>query len=214
MKAHHRPSDRQTLTAAVTCKRRQDKCRIITRTRRQTRQLHAGSAQPHPRPLTTSRMTARWATKETNQRPTDRRTSTEATSSATRRDRSKHHRTDPTRRQRIACGGDDPAACSAVHSHMFGDSRFVYTPSHRCPRSLSDLAVVSPSSRRHVRRRGSCTVRCSFLDSRIRVTSNLATLLSHTLSLSWCPTCVPRSRHTDSTTACRSTSSPRPCGSR
>ena len=82
---HQRPTDRQTLTAAVTSERRQDCSSTITLTRRWTRQVHSGLTEPHPRPQTTSRMTARWVTKETHPRPTDRRMSTEATSSATRR---------------------------------------------------------------------------------------------------------------------------------
>ena len=160
---HQRPTDRQTLTAAVTSESRRDRSSPITRTRRRTRQLYAGATQPHLRPLTTSRVTARLTSKEAHPLPTDRRTSTEATSSATRRDRSKHHRTDPTRLQRVACGGDDTAACSAVHSHMSPDSRIVDAPRHRCRHSPFDLAVASPSSRRLVRRRGSCTVRCRIL---------------------------------------------------
>ena len=163
LSAHQRPTDRHTLTAVVTSTRRGDRSSAITLTRRRTWQLHAGPAQPHPRPQTTRRMTARWASKEAHPLPTDRRTSTEATSSATRRDRSKHHRTDPTRLQRVACGGDDTAACSAVHSHMSPDSRIVDAPRHRCRHSPFDLAVASPSSRRLVRRRGSCTVRCRIL---------------------------------------------------
>ena len=155
--AHQRPTDRQTLTAAVTSTRRRDRSSAITRTVRWTWQLYAGPTQPHPRPLSTSRMTALWTSKETHPRPTDRRTSTVAASSGTRRDRSKHHRTYPTRRQRVAYSGDDPAACSAAHSHMSGDSRIVDSPSHHCPRSHYDLAVASRSSRRLVRRRGSCT---------------------------------------------------------
>ena len=50
--------------------------------------LHAGLSQSRPRPLTTTRMTARRARQEVHPRPTDRRTSTEATLSTTRRDRS------------------------------------------------------------------------------------------------------------------------------
>jgi hypothetical protein len=156
---HRRPMDRQTLTTVVTSTRRRDRSSTITRTRRRTWHLHAGPTHPHPRPRTTSGMTARWATKETHPRPKDRRTLTEPTPSATRRDTNKHHRTDPTRRQRVVCGGGDPVACSAAHSHMSGDSRIVDTPTHRCPRSPYDLAVVSPSSRRLVRRRDSYTVR-------------------------------------------------------
>jgi hypothetical protein len=156
---HQRPTDRQTLTVTVTSERRQDCSSTITLTRRRTRQLYVGPTQREPRPLTTSRMAVQWANKEVHPRPTDRRTSTEATSSATRRDRSKHHHTDPTRQQRVACGGDDPAACSAAHSHMSGDSRIVRPPSHLCPRSPYDLAVVSLSPCRLVRRRGSCIVR-------------------------------------------------------
>ena len=89
------------------------------------------------------------------------------------------HHTNPTRRQRVACGGDDTAGCSAGHSHMSGDSRLVDSATHRCPRSPYDLAVISPSSRTATRQ-----LHCSlpdlgsFVDSRIGVTSNLATLLS------------------------------------
>ena len=154
-----RPTDRQTLTAAVTCDTRRDRSNSITRTVRRTWQLHAGPTQPHPRSLTSSRMTAWWASKEAHPRPTDRRTLTEATTSATRRDSSKHHRTYPTRRLQVACGGDGTAACSAGHSHMSGDSRSVDSPSHRCPRSTFALSVVSPSSRRLLRQRCSCIVR-------------------------------------------------------
>ena len=148
---HERPTDRQTLTAAVTSKRRRDRSSSITRTRRRSWQLYAGPAQPHPRPQTTIRMTEELTSKETHPRPTDRRTLTEAPSRATRRDSSKDHHTNTTRRQRVACSGDDTAACSAGHSHMSGDGRIVRPPSHRCPRSPSDLAVVSPSSHRLVR---------------------------------------------------------------
>ena len=148
---HVRPTDRQTLTAALTNTTRRDRSSTIALTRRRARQLHAGLTQPHLRPPTTSRMTAQWSRKETHQRPMNRRTSTVAMSSAARQDRSDHHRTDPTRRQRVACGEDDTAACSAAHSRMSGDSRIVDSPTHRCPRSPSDLAVVSPSSCRLVR---------------------------------------------------------------
>ena len=156
---HQRPTDRQTLTAAVTSKRRRDMSSTIARTRRRMRQLHAGPTQLHPRPRTVSCMTARWTSKKAHQRPTDGRTLTEATSSATRRDSSKHPRTDPTRRQRTACGGDDTPGCSAANSLMSRDSRIVDSATDRRPRSPCDLAVVSPSSRRLVQRRGSCTAR-------------------------------------------------------
>ena len=85
---HQRPMDRQTLSAAVTIKRRRDRSSNITRTRRRTWQLHAGLTQPHPRLLTTIRMTAWWTSKEVHQRPTDRRTLTDAKSNTVRRDRS------------------------------------------------------------------------------------------------------------------------------
>ena len=85
---HERPAGKQTLTAAVTSDTRRDGSTTIARTRRRARQLNAGPTQPHPRLLTTSRMTARWTCKEANPRPTDRRTFTEAASSATCRDRS------------------------------------------------------------------------------------------------------------------------------
>ena len=160
LNGHQRPTNRHTLTVAVTSDTRRDSSSTTTHTRRRTQQLHAGPTQSYPRPLTTSRTTARWTSKETHPRPTDRRTSTEATSSATRRDSNKHHRTDQTRRQRVACGGDDAAACSPGHSHMSGDSRIVDSPTHLCPQSTSHLVVASPSSRRLVRRRVSCTVRC------------------------------------------------------
>ena len=160
LSAHQRPTDRQALTAAVTSKRRRERSSTITRTRPRARQLHAGPTKPHPRLLPTSRVTAQWGSKETHPRPTDRRTSTEATSCATSRDSNKHHRPDPTRRLRVACSGDDTAACSAGHSHMSGDSRIVDSATHLCTRSPFDLAVASPSSRRLVRRRGSYTVRC------------------------------------------------------
>ena len=88
LNVHRRPTDGQKLTSEVTSTRRLDRSSTITRTRRRSQQLHAGPTQPHPRPLTTSRMTARRATKEANPRPTDRRTFTEAASSATCRDRS------------------------------------------------------------------------------------------------------------------------------
>ena len=155
-----RPSNRQTLTGAVTSKTRRDRSSGITLTRRRTMQLHVGPRQPHARVRTTSYMTARLACMETYPRPTDRRTSTEATSSATRRDSSKHHRTYPTRRQRVACGDDDTAACSAGRPPVSGDGRIVDWPTHLCPRSPCDLAVASPSSCRLVRRRGSYTVHC------------------------------------------------------
>ena len=58
----------------------------MTRTRRRTWQLHAGLTQPHPRLLTTIRMTARLTRKEAHPRPTDRRASTGVAPSATRRD--------------------------------------------------------------------------------------------------------------------------------
>jgi hypothetical protein len=85
---HQRPADGQTLPAAVASNRRRDRGSITTLTRHRTWQLDAGQTQPHPRPLTTSRTTARWSSKEAHPRPTDRRTSTEAASSTTRRDRS------------------------------------------------------------------------------------------------------------------------------
>ena len=157
---YRRPTDRQTLTSAVTSTRRRDRSSTITRTRRRTWQLHAGLTQLHPRPQTASRMTAQWASKKAHPRPTDRRTLTEAMSSTTRRDSSKHHHTNTTRSQRVACSGDDTARCSAAHSHMSPDSRIVDSPRHRCPRPTFALAVTSPSSRRLVRRRGRCTVRC------------------------------------------------------
>jgi hypothetical protein len=155
-----RPSNRQTLTGAVTSKTRRDRSSSITLTRRRTWQLHTGPTQPHPRLLPTSRVTAQWASKETHLRPRDRRTLTAVTSSETRRDSSKHHRTDPTRRLRVTCSGDETAACSAAHSHMSPDSRIVDSAAHLCPRYPFDLAVTSPSSGRPVRRRVSCTVRC------------------------------------------------------
>ena len=85
---HQRPTDGQTLTAAVMRTRRQDRSITITRTRHRTPQLHAGQTQSYLRPLTTIRMTALWTSKEAHPRATGRRTLIEATSSATRRDRS------------------------------------------------------------------------------------------------------------------------------
>jgi hypothetical protein len=67
-----------------------------------------------------------------------------------------------------------------------------------------DLAVVSVvSSSRTVTSQQHCSLTDldSFIDSRIRVMSNLATLLSHTPSLSLRPTCARRRRHTVSSTA-------------
>jgi hypothetical protein len=84
---HQRPTDRQTLTAAVKSESRRDRSRTMTLTRHRIWQLYAGPTQPHPRPLTTSRMTARWSSKEAHPRPTDRRTLTVSASSATRQDR-------------------------------------------------------------------------------------------------------------------------------
>ena len=86
LNAHQRPADRQTRNVTVTSTRLRDKSSTIAWTRRRTRQLHAVPTQPHPRPRTVSRMTARWSSKEVHPRTTDRRTSIEATSSTTRRD--------------------------------------------------------------------------------------------------------------------------------
>ena len=87
LSVEHPPTDRQTLTTTVTSESSRDRSSTSTRTRWQTPQLHAGRTQPHQSSRTTSRMTARWASKEAHPPPTYTRASTGTMSWAPQRER-------------------------------------------------------------------------------------------------------------------------------